>query len=125
MRRSGLSSALAVFAALPATSLPVPAQPPQLVCNNGKCERIIYGTAPAGSRLRVNAHGPVALEGGVGKDFRYTIRLSVNARSEAEARHALQHYAVRVSKQGPWTVLNAPGGVVMTDVTIKAPNLAA
>ena len=125
MRRSGLSSALAVLAALPATSLPLSAEPPQLVCKNGKCERIIYGTAPAGSRLRVNAHGPVTLEGGVGKDLKYTIRLSVNARTEAEGRRALQQYAVRVSKQGPWTVLNAPGGVVMTAVTIKAPNLAA
>src|SRR3954471_14454567 len=115
MRRSGLSSALAVLAAL------LPASAQQLVCKNGKCERIIYGAAPAGSRLRVNAHGPVTLEGGVSKDLTYTIRLSVNARTEAEARHALQAYAVRVSTQGAWTVLTAPGGMVMTAVTIKAP----
>ena len=46
------------------------------------------GTVPAASRLRVNAHGPVTLEGGVAKDLSYTIRLSVNARTEAEARRA-------------------------------------
>jgi len=119
MRRSGLSSALAVLAAL------LPASAQQLVCKDGKCERIIYGSAPAGSRLRVNAHGPVTLEGGVSKNLSYTIRLSVNARSEAEGRRALQQYTVHVATQGPWTVLNAPGGVVMTAVTIKAPNLAA
>src|SRR5947208_9585533 len=123
MRRSGLSSALAGLAALLAAMLPVSAQP--LVCKNGQCERIIYGAAPAGSRLRVNAHGPVTLEGGVSKNLSYTIRLSVNARSEAEGRRALQQYTVHVATQGPWTVLNAPGGVVMTAVTIKAPNLAA
>ena len=82
MRRSGLSSALAVLAAL------LPAYAQQLVCKNGKCERIIYGSAPAGSRLRVNAHGPVTLEGGVSKNLSYTIRLSVNARSEPSAQQA-------------------------------------
>ena len=59
----------------------------------------------------MNAHGPVTLEGGVSKDLTYTIRLSVNARTEAEARRALQQYAVRVATQGAWTVLTAPGGV--------------
>ena len=119
MRRSGLSSALAIFATL------LPASAQQLVCKNGKCERVISGAAPAGSRLRVNAHGPVTLEGGVSKELTYTIRVSVNARTEAEARRALQQYTVRVDKQGPWTVLTAPGGVVMTSVSVKAPKLLA
>ena len=119
MRRSGLSSALAIFAAL------LPASAQQLVCKNGKCERVISGAAPAGSRLRVNAHGPVTLEGGVSKELTYTITVSVNARTEAEARRALQQYTVRVDKQGPWTVLTAPGGVVMTSVSVKAPKLLA
>src|SRR3954453_15982025 len=114
MRRSALFSALAILAALPIATVPASAQ--QLVCKNGKCERIIYGAAPAGSRLRVNAHGPVTLEGGVTKDLTYTIRLSVNARTEAEARRALQQYTVRVEKQGPWTELTAPGGMAMTSV---------
>src|SRR3954464_13275717 len=123
MRQLGLSSALAILAAWVAATAPAPAQ--QLVCKNGKCERVIYGAAPAGSRLRVNAHGPVTLEGGVTKDLTYTIRLSVNARTEAEARRALQQYMVRVDRQGPWTVLSAPGGVVMTSVSLKAPRLLA
>src|ERR1041384_1990483 len=119
MRRSGLSSALALLAAL------LPAYPQQLVCKNGKGERIIYGAAPAGSRLRVNAHGPVTLEGGVSKDLSYTIRVSVNARSESEARRLLQQYAVKVETLSQWTVLTAPGGAVMTSVSVRTPRLTA
>jgi DUF4097 and DUF4098 domain-containing protein YvlB len=123
MRRSGSFSALALLAA----ALPAVAQTPagQLVCRNGKCERMIYGTAPAVSRLRVTANGPVTVEAGVGKTFTYTIRATVNMRTEAEARRALQAYAVRVQQQGPWTTMSTPGGVVVTAITIKAPKLAA
>src|SRR5438309_5095924 len=106
MRRSGLSSALAVVAAL------LPAYAQQLVCKDGKCERIIYGSAPAGSRLRVNAHGPVTLEGGVSKDLSYTIRPSANARTEAAARRELLQYTVRAITQAPRTVPNATDRVV-------------
>src|SRR5690242_18553143 len=120
MRRSGLSSALAGLALLVA---PVAAQ--QLTCRNGKCERVIYGTCPAAARLRVSAHGPVNLEAGTAKELTYTIRVSVNARSDAEARRLLQQYNVRVMNQAGWTVLNAPGGEVMTAVTLKAPRLSA
>jgi hypothetical protein len=123
MRQLGLSSALAVLAGLLASLLPAADQ--QLVCRNGKCERTIYGAAPAGSRLRVNAHGPVTLEGGVAKDLTYKIRVSVNARSEAEARRLLQQYTVKVDTQGQWTVLTAPGGAVMTSVSVSAPRLVA
>src|SRR4051812_9075396 len=118
MRLSGLSSALVVAVALPAYGQ-------QLTCRNGKCERIIYGSAPASARLKVSANGPVTVEGGVSRTFSYTIRATVNMRSEAEARRALQNYVVRVQQQGPWTVLTAPGGGVMTAVTIKAPKLSA
>jgi DUF4097 and DUF4098 domain-containing protein YvlB len=121
MRLSGLSSALVIAT----VALPAFGQSQQLTCRNGKCERIIYGSAPATPRLRVQANGPVNIEGGAAKTISYTIKLTVNMRSEAEARRALQAYAVRVSQQGPWTVLNAPGGAVMTAVTIKAPKLAA
>src|SRR5689334_8046687 len=123
MRRSGLSSSLAALAGLLVGQALSPAYAQQLTCKNGKCERIIYGTCPAAARLRVNAHGPVKLVGGVSKDLSYTIRLSVNARTEAEGRRALQQYAVKVETQGPWTVLNLPGGAVMTDVSLKAPKL--
>jgi DUF4097 and DUF4098 domain-containing protein YvlB len=119
MRRSGLFSALAVVVAL------LPASAQQWTCKGGKCERMIYGSAPTGARLKVNAHGPVTLEAGAGRDLAYTVRLTVNARSEAEARRLLQNYAVRVDAQGGWTVLNVPGGAVMTNVTVKCPRLSA
>jgi DUF4097 and DUF4098 domain-containing protein YvlB len=119
MRRSALFSALAAIAALP----PLMAQ--QLTCRNGKCERTIYGTMPATARLRVSVHGPVTLEAGVSKTLTYTVKLSVDARSEAEGRRLLTRYAVRVGTQGPWTVMTAPPGEVMTAVTLKAPRLAA
>jgi hypothetical protein len=125
MRLSGLSKALALAAPLLSIAFPAFGQGQQLTCRNGKCERIIYGTAPATARLRVHANGPVSIEGGVSKTITYTIRATVNMRSEAEARRALQSYAVRVAQQGPWTVLTAPGGGVMTAVTIKAPKLSA
>jgi DUF4097 and DUF4098 domain-containing protein YvlB len=119
MRRSGLFSALAVLAAL------LPAYAQQLTCRNGKCERTISGTVPAASQLRVSAHGPVTLEGGVAKALSFTIHLSVNARTEAEGRRALQQYAVQIQNQGPWTVMTMPGGAVMTNVSLKAPRLSA
>jgi hypothetical protein len=123
MRRSALFSALAFLAAALPSAPQSPA--PQLTCRNGKCERIIYGSAPVASRLRVNANGPVAIEGGVSKNLTYVIRLSVNMRTEAEARRALQAYTVRVQQQGPWTTLTTPGGAVVTSVSIKSPRLLA
>lgn len=124
MRRSGPFSALALLAGV---ALPAIAQPPkgQLVCKNGKCERIISGTIPTVSRLRVNANGPVTLEAGVGKTMTYTVRATANMRTEAEARRALQSYAVRVQQQGPWATISMPAGVVVTAITIKAPKLSA
>lgn len=119
MRRLGLSSALSVLAAV------LPASAQQWTCKSGKCERVIYGSAPTGARLKVNAHGPVTLEGGTSRELAYTVRLTVNARNEAEARRLLQNYSVRIDPQGQWTVLTAPGGAVMTAVTLKTPRLAA
>jgi hypothetical protein len=119
MRRSGLSSGLAVLAAL------LPASAQQWTCRAGKCERVITGSAPCGSRMKVSAHGPVTLEAGASRDLAYTVRLTVNARNEAQARRLLQNYAVRVDGQGQWTVLNVPGGAVMTAVTVRTPRLSA
>ena len=53
------SSALAVLALIPAT---VFAQ--TLTREGSRWVEIITGTAPAASRLRVNAQGPVHVEGG-------------------------------------------------------------
>src|ERR1051326_8641936 len=108
MRRSALSSALAVLALL------LPAYAQQLTCRNGRCERVIYGSAPAPTRLRINAHGPVTLEGGTSNDLSYSIKVVATARTDSEARRALQAYAVRLESEGPWTVLTAPGGRIET-----------
>lgn len=97
----------------------------QLTCTNGKCERVLNGIAPPGSRLRVNAHGPVTVVGGVSQNLTFTVKVTVNARSEAEARRLLAPYAVRVQNDGVWTILSAPGGEIMTDVTVRAPILEA
>jgi DUF4097 and DUF4098 domain-containing protein YvlB len=97
----------------------------QVTCRNGKCERIITGTAPAATRLRVKAHGPVTLEAGSARDISYSVRVIATARTEAEARRLLQLYSVRIDAGGPWTVLSAPGGPVETAVSVKTPRLAA
>jgi DUF4097 and DUF4098 domain-containing protein YvlB len=131
MLRSGLFSVPAVLSLLTGAA-PLTAQPKQpkqvqvqLTCRNGKCERIISGSVPAAARLRVNANGPVTLEAGAGKNLTYSIRLTVNMRSEAEARRTLQRYAIRIQQQGAWTTLTAPGGGVVTAVSLKAPKLTA
>ena len=100
------------------------AQPLNLVCKDGKCERMIYGTAPAASRLRIRAHGPVILEAGASNTLSYTVSVKVNARTEAEARRTLQQFAVRAESMGGWTVISMPGGAALTAVTVKAPKLA-
>src|SRR5690242_5253283 len=119
MRRSGLSSALALAVLL------LPAYAQQLTCRNGRCERVIYGSAPAPARLRINAHGPVTLEGGAAKDLSYSIKVVAIGRTDAEARRALQAYAVRLESGGPWTVLTAPGGPIETTVSVKSARLLA
>ena len=86
--------------------------------------RTYTGTLPAASRLRINGHGPVALEGG-GRTFTYTIRVSVSAQSEAEARRLLGRLPMRIETQGDWVVLTAPGGPAVATVTVKAPRLAS
>jgi len=97
----------------------------QPACRDGKCEATIKGSIPACSRLRIVAHGPVTLEGGVSPHLSYTVKLTVSARTEVEARRLLRNYALRIQALGPWTLLTAPGGAVMTAVTVRAPRLTA
>jgi DUF4097 and DUF4098 domain-containing protein YvlB len=132
MRRSahseGSKRGLAVkLAAVVAVLVPL-GMGQQLTRENGNWVRTIRGTFPANARLRVNAHGPVTLDGGTANELSYTVKLSVNARSvrsEAEARRWLQQYAVRVESQGPWTVLTAPGGAAIASMTLRTPRLAS
>lgn len=83
--------------------------------------RIYTGTVPAGSRLRVAGHGPVSVEAGVGKEVTYSVKVSVPARTEAEARRLLARYPMRISAAGDWMVLTTPAGRLFSAVTVRAP----
>jgi DUF4097 and DUF4098 domain-containing protein YvlB len=125
MLRLGHSSPLPAGAFAALAMLPMAQAQPAFTCHNGKCVRIFYGTAPAASRLRINAHGPVTLEGGASKDLTYIVQVTVAARTEAEGRHKLQQYSVRLERQGGWAVLTVPGGQAMSTVTVKTSGLVA
>ena len=86
--------------------------------------RVYSGTLPAAQRLRINGHGPVTVDGG-GRTFSYTVRVSVAARSEAEARRILERLPMHIATQGDVVVLTAPGGPALATVTVKAPRLSA
>jgi hypothetical protein len=105
---------------LPLTAAP---QPGGLVREGDRFVRSFSGSTPAGRRLRINAHGPVSVQPGTASSISYTVRVSVRARSESEARSVMQRYNVRVNPQGEWVVLTAPGGPVISTVTVKAPRL--
>lgn len=112
------------LAALTFIALAAPAQQ-QLTREGNAWVRTVRGSAPASSRLRVAAHGPVTLEGGAGKAFDYSLKVSVRAHSEAEARRILARYAVNVETRGGWTVLTLPGGQADPSLSIRAPRLEA
>jgi DUF4097 and DUF4098 domain-containing protein YvlB len=105
--------------------LPMVAAPQQagLVRQGDRFVRDFSGNAPAGRRLRINAHGPVSVQAGAANHISYTVHLSVRARNEAEARVVMQRYNVRVTPQGEWVVLTAPGGPVISTVSVKTPRL--
>src|SRR5690348_14081318 len=96
LSRSGWFAAtlMAVAVAVGAAS----AQP--LVREGNRWVQTISGTGPASARLRVTCQGPVHLEAGSGNDLSYTARLSVMARTEAEARRILAQVAVRAVPAG-------------------------
>jgi DUF4097 and DUF4098 domain-containing protein YvlB len=118
MRRLGLFSALAFLLFARAHGQP------SLTCKDGRCEKIIYGNAPAISRLKINAHGPVTVQRVASKGLTYVVRVSISARSEGAARRALENFQIRMHSEGPWTVLSAPGGPALSAISIKAPALA-
>src|SRR5215469_14582226 len=86
--------------------------------------RVYTGALPSAPRLRINGHGPVTLDAG-GHGFTYSIRVSVAARSEAEARRLFDRLPLHIVNQGDWVVLTAPGGPALAAVTVKGPRLAA
>src|ERR1700676_5461230 len=87
---------------------------------DGRWVRTISGSAPCNARLRVSAHGPVTLQGGTSKELTYTVKLSVNARTEAQARRLLDQYTLKALSQGAWTTLTAPAGLIITTMVLKA-----
>src|SRR5689334_17192656 len=99
------------------------AQPGGIVREGDGFRRDFRGSHPGARRLRINAHGPVTLEAGTSKTLSYSVTVRVRARSEAEARRVLEHYAVRLENAGDRLVLTAPGGPVISTVTVKAPHL--
>jgi len=126
MRRSGLFSAPLALALLPLLAFVSAAFAQQELTRQGDLwVRTFSGAAPAAPRLRVNAHGPVTLEGGVSLNVSYQVKVSVKTRTAAEALRVLERYTVRLSPRGDWLVLTAPGGPFLTAVSVKAPRLAA
>ena len=121
MRRPEDFKILAILLLLPLAAAP---QQSGMVREGDRFVRDFYGSAPAARRLRINAHGPVTRAGGHGQPAFLTRSIvSVRARTEAEARSVMQRYSVRVAPQGEWVVLTAPGGPVISTVTVKAPRL--
>jgi hypothetical protein len=82
----------------------------------------VNGSLPAASKLRIDAGGPVTLEGGASKAIVYTVKAGVDARDESEARAMLERSGVRAVLDGEWMVLSTASG---TTLTVKTPPLRA
>jgi DUF4097 and DUF4098 domain-containing protein YvlB len=66
------------------------------------------------------------LEGGTANEITFTLKASVRARNEAEARRLLRTISVRAVNSGEWVVLRATGGEEgSATLTIQAPRLSA
>ena len=100
------------------------AQPLGLRQNGGRWEHDFFGSAPSARRLRIIAHGPVTLHAGLSQGtISYSVRLSVRARTAAEARRVMERFQVRPQKLGDTTVITTPDGPFITTVVVKAPRL--
>jgi hypothetical protein len=122
-RRLGLSLAKPVAVLLWLTC--ASAQTNGIVREGNRFRRDFYGTHPAAHKLRINAHGPVTLQAGIGRTVTYSVSVTVRARTEAEARRVLERYSVRAEMVGDRLVVTAPGGPVISTVSVKAPSLQA
>src|ERR1035438_3797623 len=120
----GLPSSRVAFLALAPLPLACWAQQ-AMTCQRGQCVQVLAGQAGIRQQLRVNAHGPVTLEAGVGTELKYTARVVVRAANEAEARRILELYPVRVTREGDWSVLTAPGEPMASTLVLRAPRLIA
>jgi DUF4097 and DUF4098 domain-containing protein YvlB len=126
-RVSGIGAriAIALLLAIPLAILshPIFAQQP-LKQEGDSWVRTYTGSIPAAVRLRVNGHGPVTLTAGVGREIGYTVKVSVMARTEAEARRMLDRESIHAEVHGDSAILTTPGGAAMSTTVVRAPHLA-
>lgn len=120
MRLSAHSKIRAVLVLIP---LLASTQPLGMQRRGELWEKDFFGNARAARRLRINAHGPVTLQAGASPNITYSVRLSVRARTESEARRVMQNYRVREDYVGDTTVITAPAGPVISTVVVKTPRL--
>jgi len=109
---------LAALAALAAS-----AQQPRVVHEGDRWRKDFYGTGPARKRLLVKAHGPVTVLAGTGNSFSYTVAVAVHARTEKEAENVLARYSPKMEFVDNRMVLIAPGGPIISTVTVRTPRL--
>ncbi|HEY7391712.1 MAG TPA: hypothetical protein VH640_24565 [Bryobacteraceae bacterium] len=81
------------------------------------------GSLAAGTRLQVTSQGPIHVEGGSGSEVTFTAKLSVEARTEDDARRIFSRYHLRTLSANDQVIVAAPGGPVLTNLNIKAPRL--
>src|ERR1700728_3452542 len=78
---------------------PISAQQP-LKREGDSWVRTYTGSIPAAIRLRVNGNGPVTLTAGAGRDIGSTVKVSVMARTENEARRILNQQSIHAEVRG-------------------------
>jgi hypothetical protein len=117
MRRSALFSMAALLAALETA----PAQAPRH--EGDRWVQTFRGSekAPSGSRLRVNANGPVTLVTDGSDTVAYTAEVNLRSRHEGDARRLLGSFAVRVTRAGGWITVTAPRGPAVVRLSLTVP----
>ena len=96
---------------------------PWLTQEGGLWVRTFHETAAAKPRMRINAHGPVMLEGNVSPNFDFTVKVSVKAHAREQARAMLEKAELRTESQTEWLVIDTPGRTATASVTVRAPRL--
>ena len=119
MRRSELFKGLVGAAFLPMLA----GAQPWLTQEGGLWVRTFHETAAAKPRVRINAHGPVMLEGNVSPNFDFTVKVAIKARTREQARILLEKAELRLESQTDWLVINTPGREATASVTMRAPRL--
>jgi len=104
--------------------LAAPGQP-DLKREGNAWSRTVTMTLSPQPRLRIEAYGPVTLEGGVPGNIQYTVKFSVAAPDEAEARRILERLELRANVVHGVATLLPPGVRAPSAVWVKAPRLDA